>query len=409
MKRVLIVDDAIDLGRLFQDALKTAHPGMPITVVPSAEEALLESFRLTIDLLVTDLRLPGMSGIELVRKIRVRQPQVKILMITGITLDARAQKQLEEIHVDFFRRKPLGIGEFLDISDELLGFRVAAPPEPVKPVSEPAPAVTLSRDDELRQSLEAALPGEPVTPQEKRQTGMLKQPGAQETGQTGLSARLSYLRSSLGAMAVLLLDESGHVVAEAGDLPEAGMLENLVAPLSAALSAAARVSYQLGQHTSEVVQAFRGQLVDLVVAPIGQYTLLVAQRHGPSMLRLALSFEETLNAQPDLVQALESLGLRVQKVAEVAAVESVLVETVGQETAIPAPDAQPLEALLQQEPGLEQLQALFEKKSSGEIKLSDIDSFWDAAVSSEKSENTAPGMLNYDQAQKLGLLPGENK
>jgi hypothetical protein len=67
-----------------------------------------------------------------------------------------------------------------------------------------------------------------------------------------------------------------------------------------------------------------------------------------------------------------------------------------------------LSALLEQEPDLEQLEALFEKKTSGEINLSDVDSFWDTAVSSEKKEDTAPGMLNYDQAQKLGLLPNES-
>ncbi len=66
MKRVLIVDDAIDLGRLLQDAVKTAHPEVPILVVPSAEEALLEFSRLTVDLLITDIRLPGMSGLELI-------------------------------------------------------------------------------------------------------------------------------------------------------------------------------------------------------------------------------------------------------------------------------------------------------------------------------------------------------
>lgn len=84
MKRVLIVDDAIDLGRMLQDALKVMHPEIPITVVPSAEEALLELTRFSFDLLVTDLRLPGMNGLELIRKIRVRQPNIKVILMTAL-------------------------------------------------------------------------------------------------------------------------------------------------------------------------------------------------------------------------------------------------------------------------------------------------------------------------------------
>ncbi len=43
MDRILIVDDALDLGRLWQTALRTAAPELNIAVVPSAEEALLEA------------------------------------------------------------------------------------------------------------------------------------------------------------------------------------------------------------------------------------------------------------------------------------------------------------------------------------------------------------------------------
>jgi DNA-binding response OmpR family regulator len=413
MKRVLIVDDAIDLGRLFQDALKTAHPGMPITVVPSAEEALLESFRLTIDLLVTDVRLPGMTGMDLVRKIRVRQPHVKVLMITGLTVDSKMQKQLDEINVDVFRRKPLGITEFLQIADELLGFTAA--PQAVEPP--PAIAVPLqaasqiSRDDELLNALTAALPGEAVSLQEKaarlKKTGTLRLPPPPESSPTSLSARLSGLRVSLGAVAVLLLDDRGRVVAQAGDLPEAGLLEGLVSPLAAALSAAIRISYLLGKSASETVQAYRGQLVDLVAAPVGQYALLLALRPGMSV-RLALAFEEALNAQVDLSQALESMGLRVQKAVEVGAPETMLAELGLAEAESNAAGEESLEDIVSHDPGLEQLEALFEKKTNGDVNLPDADSFWEMAASSDKGEETAPGMLNYDQAQKLGLLPENN-
>ena len=58
MKHVLIVDDALDLGRLLQTALVMLDPAMPVVVVPSAEEAILEATRHQLDLLITDLNSP---------------------------------------------------------------------------------------------------------------------------------------------------------------------------------------------------------------------------------------------------------------------------------------------------------------------------------------------------------------
>ena len=125
MTRVLIVDDAIDLGRMLQDALKVTRPEIPITVVPSAEEALLESTRYTFDLLVTDLRLPGMSGLELISKIRLRQPGIKVILITALTPEDRLFRLKEEVHPDIFIRKPISIANFLESVVNLIG---AQPP-----------------------------------------------------------------------------------------------------------------------------------------------------------------------------------------------------------------------------------------------------------------------------------------
>src|SRR5512146_3240026 len=143
MKRILIVDDAIDLGRLLQDALKTVHPDIPISVVPSAEEALLESTRFTIDVLVADIRLPGMTGLDLVRKIRVRQPNVKVILMTGLRPDDRLFKQKDEAAPDIFLRKPIMTPDFLAAVDQLLGEPPGTPAveKPTQPAATPAAAI----------------------------------------------------------------------------------------------------------------------------------------------------------------------------------------------------------------------------------------------------------------------------
>jgi CheY-like chemotaxis protein len=310
MKRVLIVDDAIELARMMQDALKVVHPDIPITAVPSAEEALLESTRLSFDLLITDLRLPGISGLELIRKIRVRQPHIKVILITAMVLDDRLNKQKDEIAPDIFFRKPVPIDTFLKAAEQLLFGSLE---------TENADQV-LSGSANLLPG-QANLPAEKKTAVSRKVTSRLSLPAepAQELEEKGLSVILSQIRSTLGALSAMLLDDRGRSVAQAGDLPGVSLQEQLIPPIMASLSAGSRVSYLLGQTDIHAVQAYRGVDLDLVLSPVGQFTLLIALKSGRSVLRLALAFEEAMNAQSEIMAALEGMGLHVQSVVEVGA------------------------------------------------------------------------------------------
>lgn len=426
MKRILIVDDAIDLARLLQDALKIAHTDVAISAVPSAEEALLEATRLSIDLLVTDLRLPGMTGADLIRKIRVRQPQVKVILMTGLSPDDRLMKLKDEARPEIFLRKPISPTVFLEAVDQLLGVAADAEKpasenqEPEKRLAEKAKTGRLQKKEKeaaeaaVLQELAAIMPGEPVEAKPKlarKTTGALKLPPEMDAPvpDQGLAGLLSRLRGSLGAFATMLLDERGRPVAQAGDLPDQSMEAQIIPPVMAALSAGAKISYLLGQASSQSVQAYRGAAFDLVTAPVGQYVLLIVLRTGNSSLRLALAFEETLNVQVELVTALEAMGLHIQSSAEVGAPEVLLAEAnaEGEE----AEEVIPLEILetpLGQDPGLEKFEELFTRKKTGQLRLVDPDAFWDAA-STEGQEVTQSGVLSFEQAQKLGLLPPDDK
>jgi DNA-binding NtrC family response regulator len=79
--KVLIADDEASILKTLSDALGDA--GHAVEGVASAEDALaaLESDRF--DCLVTDIRLPGMSGIELLRKAKALYPELYVIVITG--------------------------------------------------------------------------------------------------------------------------------------------------------------------------------------------------------------------------------------------------------------------------------------------------------------------------------------
>ena len=79
---VLIVDDERTLARAVKAFL--IESGYEAEVAPDAEQALalLESLRP--DVVVSDLRLPGMNGIELLRRIREFDPAIVVIIMTII-------------------------------------------------------------------------------------------------------------------------------------------------------------------------------------------------------------------------------------------------------------------------------------------------------------------------------------
>ena len=80
-KRVLVVDDDESLRRVTQVQLEQA--GFETTTAADGTEALNILQKSPADLVITDLKMPGMSGIELLRRIRADYPDVLVVMLTA--------------------------------------------------------------------------------------------------------------------------------------------------------------------------------------------------------------------------------------------------------------------------------------------------------------------------------------
>ena len=78
---VLVVDDDVDTAELLRDALLTR--GFDARAVGSGPAALDQLGRVVADIVVTDLNMEAMSGIELAETIRRRYPDVLTIVITG--------------------------------------------------------------------------------------------------------------------------------------------------------------------------------------------------------------------------------------------------------------------------------------------------------------------------------------
>jgi response regulator RpfG family c-di-GMP phosphodiesterase len=104
--RVLIVDDEISVRKVMAAVL--AQLGLPCETAASGEEALriLETHR--IDAVISDLQMPGMSGMELLAKVRQSYPQMVFLVVTGVD-DIRVGVEAMRKGADDYLVKPLQV------------------------------------------------------------------------------------------------------------------------------------------------------------------------------------------------------------------------------------------------------------------------------------------------------------
>ena len=81
---VLIVDDDPELRQALPEALRIRMSGVSVETVDSAAAALERIAHRDYDAIVTDIKMPGMDGLELLAAIRTRRPDTPTLMITGL-------------------------------------------------------------------------------------------------------------------------------------------------------------------------------------------------------------------------------------------------------------------------------------------------------------------------------------
>jgi PAS domain S-box-containing protein len=117
---VLVVEDADEVRRLVTIALKSA--GYRVLAAADGIAALLESGRYpgTIDLLVTDVIMPGMTGKDVAEQLLVSRPAIKVLYVSGYTGDVIAHRGVLDDDVAYLP-KPFTPPELVSKVREVLG------------------------------------------------------------------------------------------------------------------------------------------------------------------------------------------------------------------------------------------------------------------------------------------------
>jgi DNA-binding NtrC family response regulator len=122
LARLLIVDDDPDIVQVLKMGL--VKNGFLVEAFTNPQEAL-QSFKSDAEsycLVVSDIRMPSLSGIQLSKKVKEINPNVKVVLMTAFEIrDNEFSKVFPSTQVDGFVQKPIGIKDLTDKILSLIG------------------------------------------------------------------------------------------------------------------------------------------------------------------------------------------------------------------------------------------------------------------------------------------------
>ncbi len=408
VKQILVVDDHFEMLEFLRSMLELSNRDHQVLGVPSAEEGFLELRRTPFDLVITDVRLPGMSGFELVRQIQSLRPELPIIMITAYS-SPQGKQEAAELGVYRYFEKPLDADALLAAVHTALYGDVGAP---VTGEELPAPdetAVDVAVTDEAR-------------------------------------SRLQTLRSDTGAAQMILAAASGDVIFTVGD-PRESDVGRLARIVSRNVENSLLLAQELSSPDPVMIHYQAGDEVDLYSANIGRdFFLMMLFDVGPRRGRIGTVWIFAQRAIKDLKELMQA----EEGAAEAATHETVTHEAAAQRAVAEAPERSSAAADRPKPPASEPDEAepaqdgadaalaetAFGEETAGEdeavdeepmeeapLELTeedadfaslledldrpeDVEAFWDEALADE-SESGAVDGLSFEEARRRGLIPPE--
>jgi CheY-like chemotaxis protein len=111
----MVLDDEVDTAKTFEIALKSG--GYGVTTFTSSDNALqyLARHPTQFDLVISDIKMPLIDGIEFARRVKTQLPSLRIVLVTAFELDRSESASIESLGVREVIRKPLRMPQLLAI------------------------------------------------------------------------------------------------------------------------------------------------------------------------------------------------------------------------------------------------------------------------------------------------------
>ncbi|GAB4520797.1 MAG: hypothetical protein Fur0018_00670 [Anaerolineales bacterium] len=371
--RVLLVHHNGETRRRLRAAVESLGPDFSVDDVRSGEEALLEFMRQPVDLVVVGLSLLGMSGLELIERVRVRKQDTRVIALSNAqTRDL--EKKAQKLGIETIVPSDIESAAFVALIENLLGVEeeILAPPE----IPDDSPPVTP----------EAATP--------------VRQPAIHmdEMTRPSLSMPLTRLRQQIQALSVMLLSDHGRVLAQAGDTPFDSS-SALITTLMTAFGAGTKCAQLLGGGDAQNFFVVQGAEHQIYLLSMSNTFALMSLLPGGAVTEIAVMHQEMQTTAGALLALFNNLGVLDEN--EDAA-------------PVPLPQTGSLDTSLLTDllPADENLDALFETAST-QLNLDQADAFWSELHKEGEGADSVslnlPDALSYEEALRLGLVPKDEE
>ena len=124
MPRILVIDDEPDIRTLLDDVLKSA--GYEVILAANGREGVMRHRSSPVDLLITDLYVPNLEGLEIIREFRSHFPEVAIIAMSGTTAAATMLSVAQTLGAIGILHKPFLPAELIAAVEKALGGKAPA-------------------------------------------------------------------------------------------------------------------------------------------------------------------------------------------------------------------------------------------------------------------------------------------
>lgn len=261
-KSVLIVDDEEKVVFFLRESLEELGRDFTIGTAGSAEEALEKIKSRPYDLVISDLRMPGIDGLQLLERVKQTHPNTRFILMTAYGSD-EVEARAHGLEVYRYITKPFHVSDLLTVTRQALS------------------------DLTVREENGFAVPDDHTD---------------------AVSRTLSNLRFEVGAQCVLLADLQGHIVSEVGITQglETGTLMPLVAQ---GLTSVSGIAQYLQDEETFNLHFHEGKRYDIYSTSVADDLFLtIIFDRGKQPSRIGMVWLYAKRAIQDLLKVLYGLG-----------------------------------------------------------------------------------------------------
>jgi two-component system, response regulator, stage 0 sporulation protein F len=255
---VLIVDDEDGVLSVLKNSLRKLGEEFRVTTAAGGEAALEQLIQRKFDLVVTDYKMAGMNGLELLEKVHAIHPDTRVILMTAYG-SAAVEDEASRLQAYRYLPKPLEIEAFRQIVREAAGSAASA-------------GILVLSEKNYRE----------------------------------VNAMLNKLRGDVGARCILLADNDGRQIARTGDMEDLHLTQ-IASLLGGSITTLDEAGKTIDQNEEAVNLAYReGKHESLYVVKVGQFLLILVIDRGPFSSKLGSVWYSAQKAATELHEKLRS-------------------------------------------------------------------------------------------------------